>query len=752
MNEALKHLKNSNTRIKGYETALKAIKDPEMRAFVDSLWVLTAKRGLYYLSAKRYASNLKFSKLVSNLTFSDITWEFVCKVVSKDLAMGYYCCFLMYKLLNEDIYSGEYKEKLLEMKDIMFLIPQRGIQERYYATRFCRDDLKYLLKIDAYIRQFYFIRTDNNDLWAILAAFCEKDKNTQGRGTTAATREWFFNHADTIFQDDEESLHQIADFSYASFMHQLSRCMHAPRSVEMICMLQRLYAFLIEHPSGEGANIFTEYDDMDLTALKRDDFAKRIMDGFSFIYYNPHADVPASDKWILHINGHERGSTKSKATSTKTYDFTKIDSTFYRQLAKQFYWNEDRSNFNSKYERFTTLVPMINKLTAFKKKEHSDEALITIDETHFIRLWMQNTSGSVSVRNSKLQELKRFLEAMVSNGSIEAELLALSYLKQLATPHNKDAKSIPEEHVEAINNVMLAHSDESLEKSYCYVIFHILIQTEFRLSQVCHLETGCVVPTMNRNQFIITESKTSHGQKYQPIITDFTKELIDDAEKISAPAREACITPGNEKYLFLYKTKENQYVPISGPYFRVYLAQCCDEAGIPRYTPSNIRDFHMTKAQEMILRKGYSNATLSILSGHRHVDVTNNHYIEDDLTRIFEAMYGVVIGDVTIEGQIVNAIPKELDDKKHTVEGGCGKCSNKVCIVDSLISCLMCKDFVTAIEYLEEFKKLADYLDSCIAKVSLPHDKEDLVNKKRLVVAYIIKMETMIYEATDDGE
>ena len=535
-------------------------------------------------------------------------------------------------------------------------------------------------------------------------------------------------------------------------MHELSRCMAVPRAEVVIRMLQRFYAFMIEHPSGDGRNIFLEHDDMDIAALKRDDFAARILEGFKFIYYNPQAPVPKGDKWMLHINGHDRGSTKFKATSTRIFDFTKIKSQFYRELAKDYFWNETRANFNTKYERFIAFVPMINKLTEIKRKSGTPETVITIDETHFIRMWMKNSTASSNTRNSKICGLKRFLTVMVEDGHIEAELLALSYLSELAKPHTKDAKAIPEEHVEAINNVMLSHTNESLEKSYCYVIFHILIQTEFRLSQVCHLETNCVVPTMNRNQYIITESKTSHGQKYQPIITDFTKELIDDAERISADVRSECITPGNEKYLFLYKTTENQYIPISGAYFRAYLSECCYEAGVPRYTPSNIRDFHMTKAQEMIIRKGYSNASLSILSGHRHVDVTTNHYIEDDLTKVFESMYGVIIGDVEIEGQIVKKIPEEINNKKHTVEGGCGKCTNKVCIVDSLISCLMCKDFVTAVEFIDEFKRLAEYLDSCIEKVSLPHDKEDLVNKKRLVVAYIVKMEAMLYESLNPGE
>ena len=148
MSEILHTLTYSQTRLTEYEKVLKSIKDPDVRNFIDDIWVLTAKRGLRYLSAKRYASNIYFSKYMKDLRFEDITWKQICDLVKKRPDMGYYCCFLMYKLLDENIYKGEYEEKLYDLKDI-FDLPDKGIQERYYASKFCGDDIKYLLKIDA---------------------------------------------------------------------------------------------------------------------------------------------------------------------------------------------------------------------------------------------------------------------------------------------------------------------------------------------------------------------------------------------------------------------------------------------------------------------------------------------------------------------------------------------------------------------------------------------------------------------------
>ena len=73
---------------------------------------------------------------------------------------------------------------------------------------------------------------------------------------------------------------------------------------------------------------------------------------------------------------------------------------------------------------------------------------------------------------------------------------------------------------------------------------------------------------------------------------------------------------------------------------------------------------------------------MGVLSKHKHMDTTKNHYIEMELEKMLEATYGVSIGSelINAETKFVDAIPAHLDGADSDVENGCGKCSAEHCV------------------------------------------------------------------------
>ena len=53
------------------------------------------------------------------------------------------------------------------------------------------------------------------------------------------------------------------------------------------------------------------------------------------------------------------------------------------------------------------------------------------------------------------------------------------------------------------------------------------------------------------------------------------------------------------------------------------------------------------------------------------------------------------------------------------------------------LDCPLCKNFVTTISRLPYFEEQVRILDKKIEVATVPHDKEDLVNIKRLMLRYI---------------
>ena len=274
-----------------------------------------------------------------------------------------------------------------------------------------------------------------------------------------------------------------------------------------------------------------------------------------------------------------------------------------------------------------------------------------------------------------------------------------------------------------------------------FVIFHLAIQTEFRINQICHLQADCIKPTVKPNQFMIqTNSKTSHGRKNNYVISPLTYHLLMDIIEETEEIREQCSVEGLKNYIFLYNRKMvDGYIVFNDSVFTRTLGEACDAIGIERYTASNLRDTHMTKSLEHIMRNGKSDMEMAVLSKHKHLDTTKNHYIEMELEKMLESTYGITIGTELIEtdSKIVDDIPEHLAGEENDVEDGCGKCSAETCVMTNALPCMACKHFITTTKHEVFFKKAIENVNRLIENTKNRHDKEDLVTIKELYVLYL---------------
>lgn len=315
-----------------------------------------------------------------------------------------------------------------------------------------------------------------------------------------------------------------------------------------------------------------------------------------------------------------------------------------------------------------------------------------------------------------------------------------NYLTQYEEPSKQTAHAIPDGDLAKLSRLMAQNAKDNYNAKLFYAIFHIALETEFRLSQILHLTIDSIKPTMKPNQFCIhSNSKTSHGRIDKYVITDLTYrhiiDIIEETGKLRAQAEESVA-----QYIFLLLGRSRSVTVLNIETFRAYMKNCCDELNIPRYTSQNIRDTHMTKAFEYILRNGKGDLEMKILSKHRNLDTTKSHYIELELEKMLEATYGIIIGDKNLiapDKNVVLEIPSEVNTEDSVVEHGCGSCTCKRCVVSSALPCLACEYFVTTIAHEKYFVKAIENIDKLIDKANTKHDIDDLTTIKTLYVLYL---------------
>ncbi|MCS0542941.1 hypothetical protein NXY55_23475, partial [Aeromonas veronii] len=232
---------------------------------------------------------------------------------------------------------------------------------------------------------------------------------------------------------------------------------------------------------------------------------------------------------------------------------------------------------------------------------------------------------------------------------------------------------------------------------------------------------------MKKNQFVLfSKSKVSKGEPIEFAISIYTKRHIEEIKNFTKKLRENCKDRNIKKHLFILEQRKNIINVPRLETVNAYLKKCCEEAGIPKYTMQNLRDTHMTKAFEFQLRKGLSPLELSVLTGHKKIDTTNNHYIETKIKDMLEIVHGTTIGNVDVKGNIMMNAHESIANMENTVSNGCGFCSLKSCKDYTNLACLMCDSFVATLDRIPYFEDEIIRLNHLLPKTEAPHEKENL--------------------------
>ncbi len=171
------------------------------------------------------------------------------------------------------------------------------------------------------------------------------------------------------------------------------------------------------------------------------------------------------------------------------------------------------------------------------------------------------------------------------------------------------------------------------------------------------------------------------------------------------------------------------------------LKEVCDEVGVERFTPRNIRRRYETEVVVQGVRRNIGRLALKPLTGHSSLAITERYYVRDGIREYLQAVHGIEIGRPLIKGDVVRSVPADLGCVENAVEGGAGFCRNPECDVAGTVTCPMCSGFVTEPGCIPEMEEAVASINLKIAECGpSQHDRTHLLSVKRLYLGYLAVM------------
>lgn len=682
---------------------------------------------------------------------SAVDWIKLCDYYEHNGHPLFCLCFLTV-LLKDKLYCGSHSESLYALSN-NFVELVEPVQRQHgvcWAKIFCGDKIDYLNIIPSG-------DINNNSKYPFEYILTEYN-NIELRLLFASSLASIHKHIDRTSQDiiddfecslgtSSKTINSYCDFNESTFWTQINYYMEkfktdSKSQKSAIVCVYNFYRFLVNaYPS---YSFFKNATRMTDSLLFSTSLLRRIQEGFYFTTFNPHDPVKGHTKVLFILRNFELISTQLRKEDWFTFDISKVNNFNYQEDLISYLY----ANFNIGLIRGQLIsyicdaLCFLLELKSQRGYPNPNPLTMTNQEAVFIGNLFNKEGVPLGTKNNQIGAIRRFLQWESDTAKMSFDNLFFSYLSQYEEPSFHSGQSISERDLVAINNYFRNFSSVFIYR-LAYVIFHLALQTEFRIAQICHLTVDCIKPSIKPNQHIVySNSKTSHGKRNSYIITGLTHRLLMDIINETEELREKCSIDSNRNYIFLYQNSITRAIGVMNTNaFDKCLKDCSKEQGWNyTYSAKNLRDTHMTKAFEYILRNGKSDTELSILSKHKHIDTTKNHYIQLELEKMLEATYGIIIGNtplLDVSSKIVKQIPASLNAPSATVENGCGSCTAECCTMTSSLPCLACEHFITTEGHEKYFIKAIEGVDLLIEKAKTQHDKDDLNTIKTLYVLYL---------------
>ena len=494
--------------------------------------------------------------------------------------------------------------------------------------------------------------------------------------------------------------------------------------------IRRFYTFLIE--SNPNFPFFKSSRRITKGLIKSRSFSGLFVDGFDFVTYS-HIDY-SKDITKLVVSFTDNDILSGLIPKDMIYykvDSTDIPNRLYRELYVRFLINNH--GIEGRYIIPRILIDMLKLLFSLKMMPgncNQEIRHLTEFEADQIRTFILRKNQADKEKSRLLNQVKQFFVWAEDSEEMSLDPLALVYFKSLPLRRKlPDNTSVPKEHIEMIAKYLMDNRSQSPKYELCFVVLNLILQTPFRVMNICSLDRDCLIETGKEDVHIIRmKSKTSKGEYEERTIPLSTYRLIRQTLSQTEPLLSKCSVESWKNNLFLYISPNYGVRPLNDNVFHATIRNVCKKLGIPEYTSGNFRNTYMTFAYMESSKRPDRDYFLKTTSYHKSKRTTLAHYVDRSLV-LMNSSFGYSLGSEEELASIENAYRKTIDERltsERMTPDGIGFCASKECI--GMVSCLGCRHLILTEDSVPAIQRIISDFDEKIVNCDIQHEKEGLID------------------------
>lgn len=499
-----------------------------------------------------------------------------------------------------------------------------------------------------------------------------------------------------------------------------------------------------------------------ISLLRTASFQKYIEEGYSFYSLSQARSSDYLNKAIIILPDLSTITNRITNRDFIKLDLSGINHPLYRQIVSH-YCVSSKKTLVYVSNLIGFISKSINYLHKIKVSNDAEFETISIDEARQLRSFVINSNQSTSMANSKLSVLKGLIRwSEKNNRIIVLNKLVYKYFTFIENQIDNPPTAIPLEHATAIAKALFEKGKNKLSYRHYFAVLVLLIETEFRPSEICSIKYNGFSVIKSKGTYQLKGiTKTSKGDIETVPISKYSNDILEKTLIDTTEIRRKCLDNNQRDFLFIYppdvKTEKQGIRVITQQRFSEVVSNICDELRLPHYTAQNFRDAHMTFAQRYDTDNHGNNFYLKILSGHKTVVTTKEHYVDKTYNVLSGTPSGFLIGTEKeleeIESRILLRIPKEFNDETHKTIDNIGVCSLQACHYSNMISCVLCPHiWYIANQDEKPLKALLHDIESNLSKNLSSHEREHQIHLKNAIQQRIIAITDFLSRQASKNE